>query len=173
MDLDIELSKRPVPDFPPPPAELAELGRAVHKEVLKELKAVLKGTSEAETGHHPSPGEWSVRDVMAHLLVSERWNHAGWDRHAEDQTFPGYPGSNRLIAAIGKTYSTKKLFKELKRSIELSMNMIESLPEKYAQNKAAYFITTNDFEDGIRTHWRQHTDQIKAALESAREEVPA
>ena len=171
-ELDVELSKRPVPDFPPPPAELAELGRSVHKDVLKALKKALKGASEAETGHHPGEGEWSVRETMAHLLVGERWSHAAWDRHAEEQTFPGYPGSNRLVAAIARTYTTKQLYKELKRSIELNMNMIEALPEAYSQNKAAYFIQANDYENGIRTHWQQHTDQIKAALAAALEAAP-
>ena len=172
MELDIELSKRPIPDFPPPPAELAELGRAVYKDVLKTLKQILKGASKAETGHHPGEGEWSVRETMAHLLVDEHVTHAVWDRHAEDQTLPEYPNSNRLVAAMGNTYSTKQLFKELKRSIALNIKMIETLPETYTQNKGAYFITANDYENRVRTHWQQHIDQIKAALTAAREAVP-
>ncbi|HUF40125.1 MAG TPA: SRPBCC domain-containing protein [Anaerolineales bacterium] len=171
IELDIELSRRPVPDFPPPPADLAKLGRAVYKDVLKELKTVLKGATDDETGRNPGDGEWSVREAMAHLLVGERTSQAAWDRLAENETFPGYPGSSRLTAAIAQAYSTKRLLKELKRSIAVNMTMIETLPEAYYENKGAYFVMANDYENGIRTHWAQHTEQIKTALEAARAAV--
>ena len=173
MELGIELSKRPIPDFPPPPEELAALGRSVYKEVLADLKAVLDGVSDEEAGTKPGEDEWSAKEVMAHLLVGERWNQAAWDLHANGNKFPAYPGSNRIIKAIAKTYSKKRLYKELKRSIAVNMNMIEALPEEYAANKAAYFLSANDFENGVRTHWGQHTDQIKAGLEKLREPVMA
>jgi uncharacterized protein YndB with AHSA1/START domain len=172
MELDVELSKRPVPDFPPPPAELAALARSVYKDVLKNLKAALKGASVDETGRKPTEGEWSVREVMAHMLVSERWTYAAWDLHADNGKFPAFPGSNRLMEAIARTYSTKQLYKELKRTCALNANMFESAPEEYAANKAAYFLTAGDLEFGIRNHWEQHTDQINAALTAAREAVP-
>jgi uncharacterized protein YndB with AHSA1/START domain len=173
MDLDVELSKRPVPAFPLPPAELAELARGVFKDVLKKLKAAIQDATEEETGRKPGEGEWSVREIMAHVLLGELWAAAAWDLHADDQKFPAFPGSHQLVAAYASTYSTKKLYKELKYTCKLLARMMETAPEKYAQNKAAYFLNANDFEFGVRNHWDQHTAQIQAALAAARETVPA
>ena len=173
LELPIELSKRPVPDFPPAPADLAALSRRVHKDLLKRLKKVLKGVSNREAATKPGEGEWSVKEIMAHLLVGERWAQAAWDIHPNGGKFPAYPGSNQIIEAIAQTYSLKQLYKELKRSIALNANMMEALPEAFAANKGAYFLAANDFENNTRTHWDQHTDQIKTVLEKVRQPAAA
>ncbi len=170
VEMDVELSKRPVPEFPPPPVELAAVAKRAHKEVLAALKDALKGVSEEEASHSPANGEWSAKEVMAHLLISERWNQAAWDRHAENDKFPSYPGASRSVKAIADTYKAKQLYKELKRTLALNVRMIKSLPEEYVSNKAAYFLTGGDFENNIRTHFLPHVDQIKAAVAEARKE---
>lgn len=169
IEMDVELSKRPVPEPPAPPAELARQAREVYGEVLADLKAALKGVSDEIASMPPGPGEWSVKEVLAHLLVSERWSHAAWDLHPAGAKLPGYPGSDRLVEAIARTYKKKQLFKELKRSVKLNIRLIETLPEEYAENKGAYFLTAADFDNGIRTHFEQHTAQIRTAVAQARE----
>jgi hypothetical protein len=171
LDLQVELSKRPIPDFPPEPEKLAEIGIAAYKEEFAVLKEAFEDYTEEEASHNPSPGEWSAKEVVAHLLVSERWSHAAWDLHANGNKFPAFPGSNLLVQAIAKTYDVESLLKELKYSIKLNMNMLKSLPEAYAANKGAYFASTNGFEQGIRTHFQQHVAQVKTVLASAREAI--
>ena len=74
-----------------------------------------------------------------------------------------------MVEAIARTYNLKQLLTELKRSISLNLAMSASLPESYAENKGAYFLAANNFESGIRAHFQQHTDQVRAAIESARQ----
>lgn len=168
LEMEIELSKRPEPEFPPPPQELAEKGWEAYKEVLRELKAALKGVSEKEAARRPGPGEWCVKEVMAHLLVSEHWAHAAWDLHPRGYKLPDYPSSDRLVAAIADTYRKKQLYRELKRSAALSMRMLETLPEDYAANRGAYFLTAADLENGIRSHFLPHIEQIRLAVEKVK-----
>ena len=52
------------------------------------------------------------------------------------------------------------------------MKMIATVPEEFAANKGPYFMMTQNFEMGIRNHFQQHTDQIKAALEVVRQAEP-
>lgn len=172
IELDIELSRRPIPEFPPPPEELAKAARKTYDEMLVLLKDALKGVSETEAAHHPAPGEWNVKETLAHLLINERWNYEAWDRHPDGDKFPPFPGSARLAQAIAESYKVKKLYKEIKRTMAVNVRMIELLPEDYAANKAAYFITANSLEDGIRTHFNEHVNQIKTAVEAARKSHP-
>ena len=169
VDLPVELSKRPIPDFPPAPEQLAELGLAAYKEELAHIKAAFEDYSEEEANHAPSEGEWSAKEIVAHLLVNERWSHAAWDLLSSGNKYPGFPGSNLLVKAIAQTYDVEHLLKELKFSIHLHLHLIKSLPETYYTNKGAYFTSTNGFLEGIHTHMQQHTTQIKTALTSARE----
>lgn len=171
VDLPVELSKRPVPDFPPVPEQLAELGLAAYKEELANIKAAFEDYSEEEANQAPAEGEWSAKEIVAHLLVNERWSHAAWDLLSNGDKYPGFPGSKLLVKAIAQTYDVENLLKELKFSIHLHLQLIKSLPEAYYTNKGAYFTSTNGFVQGIHTHMQQHTAQIKAALTSAREKL--
>lgn len=168
LDLEIELSKRPEPEFPPPPKDLAKRARAVYKEVFAELKAALKGVSEKQSARRPEPGEWSVKEVMAHLLVEERQSHATWDLHPRGYKLPDYPSSDRLVEAIAGAYRKKQLFRELKRSVAVSLRMLETLPEDYASNRGAYFLTTANLVEGIRSHFVPHIEQIRTAVDKVK-----
>ncbi len=168
LTLDVELSRRPIPAYPPIPAELAKIGEATYRDLMGELRAALAGVTEEEASHRPGPGEWNAREVMAHLLVGERTSHAAWDLHPAGGKLPEFPGSTRLAEAIGQTYATGELFTELEQGIQVNMHLIRSLPEEFVANRGAYFLVANDFEEGLRRHFGEHLTQLKAAIESAR-----
>jgi membrane-associated protease RseP (regulator of RpoE activity) len=170
-EMEVELSKRPVPEFPPGPEALADLGRATYKDVLKTLKETLSDVTKKEASHKPSEGEWSVMQVLAHLLISERWTHNALALHPEGRKLPSFPGSGRLVDAVAETYSVKTLLKEIKNSVKLNVNLWKGLPEAYTANKGSYFLLAQNFEQGIRMHFDEHTAQIKAALKSARQQA--
>jgi hypothetical protein len=76
-----------------------------------------------------------------------------------------------MVEAIARTYTTKQLLKELKRTYALLANVIEMVPETMTANKAVYFLAGGDLENDIRNHWQEHIDQIKAALAVVRAAV--
>ena len=169
LEMDITLSKRPVPDFPLPPAQLADRARAVYDEALADLKAALKGVSEEEASRSPGPGEWNAKEAMAHLLVAERWAYEAWDLLPAGNKQPRYPSSERLIKAIATSYKARALYKELKRTIAVNVAMLASVPDAFAANKSGYFLLASNMEEGVRTHFQEHVEQIKAAVASAKE----
>ncbi len=168
LELAVELSKRPIPDFPAAPAELAGGLAELYRNLLGDLKTALADVSEEESGRKPSEGEWSVKEVLAHLLISERWTTWALDLHPAGNKFPRYPGDNRTYEALAAVYSLEGLLKELKITVKLIVKLIGTLPEAYVDNKGAYFLMFNNYEQGVRTHFEQHTAQIRAAIETVR-----
>jgi len=115
----MELSKRPVPEIPWQPAELARQVRAKYDESLAALEQCFQGVTEAEADHEPAAGEWSAKQTLAHLIQTERnWIAnlddvvGGYERLADDW------GGN-LPAHINATLMAYKnvrgLLAELKR----------------------------------------------------------
>jgi uncharacterized protein YndB with AHSA1/START domain len=169
LDMNVELSKRPVPEYPPAPAELAERVGAIYHAAMAELRDTLDSATEAQASRPPLEGEWSAKQAMAHLLISERWNQATWDLLPEGEKTPSYPGSSRSVDAIAAAYAADELYRELQFTIKLVLNMIKTAPETLASNKAGYFVLAANFEEGIRNHFQEHINQAKAAIKAARQ----
>ncbi|MCB9133952.1 MAG: SRPBCC domain-containing protein [Anaerolineales bacterium] len=165
--LSVELSKRPIPAFPAPPADLAREGHAVYAEVLPKLNELLADVTEEEARHKASPGEWSIKEVLGHLLIGERWSQFSWSLIQEGNKFPNFPGQP-LVSALAETYTLPELLTELRQSAHVQMAQIAALPESFVAQKGTYFLTANDFAQGVRNHFAQHTAQIQTALEAAR-----
>ena len=166
IELDIELSKRPIPEFPAEPEVLAHQAETAYNEVLQKLDDVLVGISEADASQRPAKGEWSVKHVLAHLLINERWSQYSWDRQADNHKLPPYPGSPRTVDAIAEAYSAEALLAELRLSIRQHLVMMRTLPAEFAGRKGTYFALASGLVSGISIHWAQHLSQIEAALQA-------
>jgi hypothetical protein len=59
---------------------------------VRTLPAVLAGFSEAESEQRPSPGRWTKKEVVGHLIDSASNNHQRFVRgqFAGGQDFPRY-----------------------------------------------------------------------------------
>lgn len=167
ITLPIELSKRPVPAAPAPPADLVREGHDVYGEVLTKLDEVLEGLTEDEACHKATPGDWSVKEVLAHLLINERWSQFSWALIETGHKFPDFPGQP-LVTALANTYSLQDLRTELRNSVKVHLNQVAALPETFVAQKGLYFLAGNDFAEGVRNHFNTHTAQIQTAIEAAR-----
>lgn len=167
----MELSRRPVPDVPWDPAELAKRVRARYDESFLKLEAAFVGVTEAEADREPAPGEWSAKQTLAHLVHTER----GWIGNLDDSV-GGYPrlsddwGGNITahINATLKAYgSAAELIAELRRlSVEM-VAFLEALPPAFVERKASYFIAAAQLIE-LESHTLTHIDQINAAIAAAR-----
>ena len=59
---------------------------------IRTLPGVLAGFSEAESEQRPSPGRWTKKEVIGHLIDSASNNHQRFvrARFQDDLVFPGY-----------------------------------------------------------------------------------
>ena len=71
------LSGRPIPPIPSSGLELSKQVEPVYKQYENEIELLLKDASEEECAKKPAPAEWSVNEVLAHLIHSELgWQNA-------------------------------------------------------------------------------------------------
>jgi len=167
----MELSKRPVPDIPWQPAELAKRVRARYDDSIARLEEAFRNVSESEADREPAPGEWSAKQTLAHLIHTER----GWVSNLDD-VVGGYPrngddwGGNlpAHIHATVKAYGTVKgMIDELKRLAVEVVAFIEALPPAFVERKASYFLSAAQILE-LESHTISHIDQINAAIDAAR-----
>lgn len=168
----MELSKRPIPQIPWEPTELAKVIRIKYNEGLAALEEEFKVVSEAEAGWHPAPEQWSAKEILAHLIQNERH----WLENLDD-VLGGYPRvsddwagncTHHVRATVVAYGSICGLMDEMKRLSDEMVAYVAALPSEFVTRKASYFLTANMLLEGSLPHIQSHINQIQAAIASAR-----
>ena len=105
----MELSRRPIPEIPMNIPGLAEKIRQEYARMEAELDEFFEGVSEQQASFKPAPDEWSAKEVLAHLIQSERFQQSfaaelvnGYERQAD-----GFGGNlDAVIQAALSAYPT-------------------------------------------------------------------
>jgi uncharacterized protein YndB with AHSA1/START domain len=173
--LIMELTKRPIPQIPWEPAELAENVRSKYDEGLAALEEVLMGVGEAETELRPTPDEWNAKEVLAHLIQTERH----WLENLDD-VIGGYPrlsdewaGNSSLhVHATAAAYKTVRgLLNEMKRLSNEMVEYVTHLPAEFVSRKASYFQAATLLMEGSLPHILSHIDQIQKAISAGKKKA--
>jgi uncharacterized protein YndB with AHSA1/START domain len=161
------LSGYPMPNFPADFTGLADQLEQINAGLDKELGEVFNGVSESEAAAKPAPKEWSANDVLAHLILSERYRQQ-WIGGMIDAPEPtGWSGNSdaRIASVVGSYKTSQALIAELRRSWAESVLLIRSMPE-INQKSVLWWMT---FElGGAPNHTQQHLKQIREAIAAAR-----
>lgn len=168
--VQMTLAGRPKPNVPSTPADFAATVRRLHSELNAELDALVAGVSEAEADHAPAAGEWNAKQVMAHLIFTERFNQLFiWGLVGGDDSIPWPDNNPAQIAGILATHPTlADLVAEFRRAQEATAATYAALPESLLARKASYTRLAQNIGPGADQHTREHFKQMKAAIESAR-----
>ncbi len=173
MTIEMTLSQRPLPEIPATLKGLVSQMRHTQGKIIDAINEFFKEVSEAEASFKPSPEEWSIKEVLAHLIQGERSFQdfvedivGGYERWADD-----YPGN--LDAAVRATVdaypSMNELIEALKRSYHESASLFAFLPAEILKRKAAYWrLAYSALETPY--HFYSHLEQMKRALEAARQQ---
>jgi len=167
----MELSKRPMPVVPWEPAQLAVIAREKYEMAVGEMLECFKGVSEEQAAKKPNSYEWSAREVLAHLIHSERNFQSEIDdmicgnvRWADDE---GGNVEARIQATIAAYKTTNGLIQELKRLCEETINFIQFLPPEFVARKDSYYAVGLQIVQGP-IHLENHIDQIRSAINFAK-----
>ncbi len=167
----MELSKRPMPEVPFNPAELAKKVRELYEPGLAEVEKCFEGFTDAQAMAHPDEKEWSALEVVAHLIQGERLNQislAGLVDGYEPVTDGFGSNVNAQVQATVKANPTIALMlSELRRAVEETLAFVSFLPDDFLANKGSYYR----FGSGLlqpNVHFTAHAQQIRDALSAAR-----
>jgi hypothetical protein len=166
----MQLFSRPVPQIPWEPAGLAIAVRSKYDEGLAALEKSFVGVSESQAELRPAPEEWNAKEVLAHLVQTERH----WLENLDD-VVGGYPrlsddwaGNITLhVSATAVAYKTiRGLLDEMKRLSDEMVAYVTVLPPGFVARKASYFQAANMLLEGSLPHILSHIDQIQSAIHS-------
>lgn len=168
--VNMELGKRPMPEVPYDPAELARRARALYEPALAELEQVFVGFTDEQASRRPEPNEWSALEVVGHLVAGERFNLIYFTSLIDgyEITSDGF-GTNvhaLVQATVQINPSIKAMLELLRRTSEEVLAFTALIPEEFTHNKGSYYrlgfgLLQPNF------HITGHLAQIKAALAAA------
>jgi hypothetical protein len=75
-NIDLELSRRPMPEVPFNAKELAKRARTLYEAGLAEVEQCFENVTDEQAMTKPEPKEWSALEIIAHLIHGERFNQA-------------------------------------------------------------------------------------------------
>jgi uncharacterized protein YndB with AHSA1/START domain len=165
------LSPRPVPEVPASPEGLVEALKTAYERDEKALQKVFKKATDVEAAYHPSPDEWSAKEVVAHLVAAERdvlaWIAGLLGGQDPGDIFRGnYPARiNAITAAYATTPALLAELKRLRAEITLTLT---NLPPELAARKGTYWRLGYTLLN-LSHHSLDHVEQIRAALQIARQ----
>jgi uncharacterized protein YndB with AHSA1/START domain len=174
MSTVMELSARRLPTVPDTAQELAgTIGRNYARSDAA-LDDLIASVSEEEADHRPAAEEWSVKEVLAHLIAGERENHTwiadmfmGAERLSDD--YDNTTNIQPRLQGIIAVYPTlPELVAELKRSEQETVATIAHLSADFAARKSSYVRLGRQILSADEGHAQTHFEQIQAAITAAR-----
>jgi len=150
-------------------AETLALIRANHAELL----ALLAQISDAQAAQPDAEGEWSVKDIVAHIMYWEQTVANELVLFASGQTPRAIPQAE--IPALNDrntAYHRPRPFSEIKIDLQNTMqahlDSVEALSEEALQSPCTWMdlehISDNSLDE--MGHWRMHLDAIQKWLTS-------
>jgi uncharacterized protein YndB with AHSA1/START domain len=169
--VDMELSQRPIEAIPSTIEGVAQDIRLEADKVLGELEPFCQGLSEAEASFRPTPGDWNIKEILAHLIHSQRYSQSyivellsGFERWADDF------GSNvdAQVRATAAAYPTlAEMLAELKCSYDETIALVENLPAEILKRKNTFWRIAYSVV-GTPYHFYTHFDQMKELSQAYR-----
>jgi uncharacterized protein YndB with AHSA1/START domain len=167
----MELSGRPIPEIPSSIQELSGRAGAIFEEQESRLEELFEGVTEAEASHHPAPGEWSAKEILAHLILGERDNGAfiaelvgGFERTYDDFGTNSHERTKALVTVYPTVNELLDLFK---RTNAETAAFLAGLPGDFITRKGSFWRLAYATL-GPPFHSETHQEQIRSAIASAK-----
>ena len=168
--VEMELSKRPMPEVSFDPVQLARTAREVYDAALAEVEKCFEGVSDAQAMARPEPNEWSALEIVAHLIHGERFNQVFLTNLIDGYELVSDGFGSNVTAEVQATVhaypSVALMLEELRRAVEETLAYTSFIPSDFAAHKGSYYR----FGSGLlqpNFHITAHVQQIKDALAAA------
>lgn len=143
--------------------------RATHSELLAQLAQI----SEAQAIQPNAEGEWSVKDILAHIMYWEQTVANELSLYASGQTPRAIPqaeiqGLNDRNTAYHRPRPYTEIKTDLQNTMQAHLDAVEGLTEEQAQAPCSWMDIEHVIDNSTDEmgHWRMHIDAIQKWLDS-------
>jgi uncharacterized protein YndB with AHSA1/START domain len=163
---EITLSGRQWPTIPDDPRDMAKSVRTIYDRIEARIDELIAGLDDEMAAVRPSAEEWSVKEILAHLILTERDDqHFVASVVGGDQLQGGGQNLASRIGAVIESYNTvDALRQELSRSLQETVAFLAALPADFVQHKVGYHMIGLTYLEGLEIHFRLHAQQLEAAI---------
>lgn len=171
----ITLSAFPMLDLPAQGTDLAARVKPLHAKINAEWAQALTGLTEAQANTRPAPNEWSINELLAHFILTER-DLQSWiadmlnDRVVGDDLEMRPNVQPRLTALVNRLGTPQKLLTELKHAETETLGVLEALPESFTRYRKHLFRRVTEWTLQVTPgHWHEeHLEQVRNTLRAVR-----
>lgn len=163
---EMELARRPLRDTPAGAAEFAEAMAEIYKNDWAAIEPILAGATEEQASRKPAPGEWSAKEIVAHLIDSERLLQTNFLTYIFSSGELNIPDNSheQVAATVDAIGTLEALVAELKRAQAETLALVARLPEQLTARKSTFWLITFNALN-YNGHGQEHAEQLKAALQ--------
>jgi uncharacterized protein YndB with AHSA1/START domain len=170
--VELVLSGRQIPEIPATLEGLIHDVKEIYARQDEEINALFNNVTEEEASYKPKPDDWSAKEVLAHLIHSERFFQTlivdllGRQERWTDQ-FAGNLAPP-ILATIAAFPTLPELLKDFKNSSTETIALYSYLPPEFMDLRGSYWRVAFYALEGPY-HFQSHLEQMRAAIEAARE----
>ncbi len=166
LETTLAIQPLPVPDIPLAPEKLAAAARDLYAEVDQGLQACFRNLAEDAAGQK-TDASWNAKEVLAHLIHTERDLHYAIQSAVVDQDFHWTDNTDARVRATLAAYPTcADLLKALRRAQAETIAFIESLPAEFVRRKSSFWQLGHTILT-MKSHTQEHLGQIQRAIHHA------
>lgn len=174
--ITLTLAPRPLPAIPGTVAELVTANQKEYTAMNTQLDQVLGGISEYEASFKPGENQWCVKEVLAHLILGERYTQGFIIEllGSQERRADGFSDNEQYyIQALLAAYPTlHDMWAELKREFEVVQVIVERMPTDFPQRlKSSYWRVAYQLLQP-NYHLGDHLGQMSACILSAKTSLP-
>jgi len=167
----MELSHRQLPALASSPKLLSEATEKQYQEILGQLDQLFAGLIESEASQRPVPGEWSVKEILAHLIHSERgWHNAINEIVASQESYTDDFSGNlqfRIDATLAVYPTLTDLLQTLNKDMAETIQLLTCLPADFLVHKSSYWRLAYGAPQ-TPLHINGHIEQLRDTINSIR-----
>lgn len=163
--VEMELARRPMREMPADAAAFSAAMAEVHRNDWSVLDPILAGATDAQASRKPAPGEWSAKEILTHLIHSERLTQANILTFIFSSGELNLPDNSHeyVAASVDVIRTLEELVAEVKRAQAETVALLAHLPEQFIARKSSLWLL-GFYMLGFTGHGHEHAEQLKAAL---------
>ena len=168
----LELKPRPIPEIPSEHNMLLATLLERYEKARTDVVKATAGVTEQQAGRAPSDNEWSAKEAIAHLSITERDLHCWLGDMILGNEQPKMPGNpsvlpEKLGAVLAAAPTVAALLNRFAQDQTDTLAIVAALRPEILANRARYGRIARTVFD-MADHVHDHVGQIKAALVAAK-----